>query len=215
MSALPRYFRHPPARQSLGRRQPRCRDNGPCSRSWCDRVTAARPGGCRSGDRSRQLLSDAGNGCRNFSGPIQRLLSRLLAGGRIVGLRGSESDCDGWRTENRLVSYRTAPCRHRLPLVCSVSSNFTGCPVFRWRTVARSRANPCGATSSTFKLNLQLCANRPDLLRLERWLGAEQFAFIPRHLARGVTGLFIEGLHGRTPPLRWSASVCSEAGSAS
>jgi hypothetical protein len=36
--------------------------------------------------------------------------------------------------------------------VCSVNSNRTGCPVFLWRTIARSTACPCGATSSTFRL---------------------------------------------------------------
>ena len=48
-------------------------------------------------------------------------------------------------------------------------------------------------------LDLQLCAYRPDLLGLERWLGAEQFAFILRDLGRGASRKFIEGLHGRTP----------------
>ena len=57
-------------------------------------------------------------------------------------------------------------------------------------------------------LDLQLCAYRPDLFGLERWLGAEQFGLIPRDLGRAVTCKFIEGLHGRTPLLRWSASVC-------
>jgi hypothetical protein len=48
-------------------------------------------------------------------------------------------------------------------------------------------------------LDLQLCAYRPELFGLERWLGAKQFAFVPRDLGPGINSKFIEGLHGRTP----------------
>jgi hypothetical protein len=150
MSALPSYFRHPPARRLSGRRQPRSRDNGPCSRSSYDQVVTAPLGGCRSGDRSRQLSSDAGSGCRRFSGPIQRLRFSLLVGAHIDGSRCRADHCDGRRTGNHLVSFRTASGRHRLPLVSALSARTSpDVRFFRWRTVARSRAKPCGATSST------------------------------------------------------------------
>jgi hypothetical protein len=45
-------------------------------------------------------------------------------------------------------------------------------------------------------LDLQLSAYRPDLLSLEQWLEAEQFAFIPRDFGRAVTCMFIEGCNG-------------------
>ena len=122
-----------PARLSLERRRPQWRDNVPCSRSWCDRVVVAPP-------RVAGPTIDQGSFCPpQVAGAaycrveMQRRAFRRLPNKKWPGLLA-----------NRVI-YASTVSR-----VCSVSSNFTGCPVFRRRTVGRSSAKPCGAMSSTF-----------------------------------------------------------------
>jgi hypothetical protein len=147
--------------------------------------------------------------------PIVTLLSQS------GGLRpAASSDCTSRpsSSSNRACRIRSSDPR-RSPIAGFPLAH--GCPL---------QANPCGATSSTFKLtrsqplsflsiarlniarsrsgaqSAALCVlPKPALSGAAAWSRA--ICLCSKGLWSGVSCTFIEDLHGRTPPLRWSANL--------
>ena len=100
MSALPRYFRHPPARRERGRRRPRFRGSERCSRSFDGPVGAGRLAGCRFVCRSAcpsfalaavgEVAAPVGDGVAAISRQDPPAASSLLAGDPLVRVRLDE-----------------------------------------------------------------------------------------------------------------------------